>query len=131
MIKLIYISKAIRPLLEDDVLDILKGAQEKNERLNITGALLYFDKVFLQLIEGPRAHVNELFQSISHDARHYDITLIKVEEITARQFSNWRMKYIAQAGASDAVKKLFSKDVYTLDANEFEQTLTSLMREEP
>jgi chemotaxis protein histidine kinase CheA len=36
-----------------------------------------------------------------------------------------------KGGASDAVKKLFSKDVYTLDANEFEQTLTSLMREEP
>lgn len=127
MIKLIYISEAIRPLLEEDVLDILKGAHEKNERLNITGALIYVNKVFIQLIEGDRVSVNKLFQSISHDARHYNITIIKAEEITHRQFSHWRMKYINTEHCNDEVKALFRHDVFSLNANAYELALQSLV----
>ena len=103
MLKLIYLSKAIRPLSEIDVEKLLKGAREKNAQMDISGALIYFDKTFIQWIEGPNDKINELFQSISHDARHYKISIVDVSEVTSRQFAQWKMKYIKPDACPDEV----------------------------
>ena len=43
----VYVSSAVRPLTEDEILDILLVARQNNERLGVTGMLLYRDGNFL------------------------------------------------------------------------------------
>lgn len=93
-LELIYCSEAINPLTEEDVEFILEGAQEKNRSLGITGMLIFCNGYFLQLIEGSRPAVNQLFQSISHDARHDRITISSVREVEAPSFGDWEMAYL-------------------------------------
>ena len=53
--------------------DILAAAQKNNPALGVTGALLYSGGYFCQVIEGPQAVLEELFETIQMDGRHGDV----------------------------------------------------------
>ena len=95
LVELIYYSRSINSLTEDDFNFLLDGARQKNHKRNITGAIVYSGRVFLQLIEGPREQINQLFQSISHDARHYDVSLVSFRTVGERRFPEWEMNYLS------------------------------------
>ena len=96
LVELIYFSCSIKSLTKEDFELILQDAQRKNKTQNISGAIYYCNGFFLQLIEGPRQNINRLFQSICHDARHYDISLISFRNIQQKRFDQWSMEYLDQ-----------------------------------
>jgi hypothetical protein len=59
----------------DAVLSLLASAQSKNQRLNITGALLSYGGIFAQVLEGPRNSVEQLFARIQLDERNSEVTV--------------------------------------------------------
>ncbi len=68
---------------------------ENNQQEQITGLLVYFEKLFFQVIEGEDDKVNRLFAKIGADPRHNDILRLKTEyNITERLFPGWSMKTI-------------------------------------
>lgn len=93
LVELIYFSSSIANLTQADFEFLLKGAQEKNQQQNISGVIYYSNGFFLQLIEGPRQNINRLFQSICHDARHFDISLVSFRTIEQKHFEQWSMQY--------------------------------------
>jgi hypothetical protein len=60
----------------------------------ITGVLCQGDGFFLQVLEGERGIVNQLYARIVRDSRHKDVELVKFEEITQRKYSQWSMALI-------------------------------------
>ncbi|WP_018694364.1 BLUF domain-containing protein [Algicola sagamiensis] len=129
MVELIYYSHSISVLNAEDVALILEGAREKNSGMDITGLLIYKGGCFLQVIEGPRDKINQLFQSISHDARHFDITLVCYRETDRRNFEAWRMGYLdeqalaaqdLQVGNLDALTASEARNIL-LDAASLEE----------
>jgi hypothetical protein len=93
LIAAIYVSSAHRLLDEEEILEILTRSRRKNERLGITGLLLYRDGNFLQILEGPAAAVEELLDKIERDSRHRGMILLSRSNIEERQFSDWHMAY--------------------------------------
>lgn len=91
--RLLYRSKATHRLGSLHLFNLLTLARERNLRLGITGHLLYSEEVFVQCIEGPPKAVEELWQSIQLDDRHYDIELLKREPIEERRFTEWAMAF--------------------------------------
>ena len=79
----------------NDLEDILEHARSSNAKKGITGALVYVDGVFLQILEGDTEVVKELMKKISRDVRHETVTVLKQGEIPAPTFSDWRMAYIS------------------------------------
>ena len=79
----------------NDLEDILEHARSSNAKKGITGALVYVDGVFLQILEGDTEVVKELMTKISRDVRHETVTVLKQGEIPAPTFSDWRMAYIS------------------------------------
>ena len=79
----------------NDLEDILEHARSNNAKKGITGALVYVDGVFLQILEGDTEVVKELMTKISRDVRHETVTVLKQGEIPAPTFSDWRMAYIS------------------------------------
>jgi hypothetical protein len=89
----VYVSSAVRPLTEDEILDILLIARQNNERLGVTGMLLYRDGNFLQVLEGPASVVDSLIQRIRHDPRHAGVIVVSRKNIEERQFQEWSMAF--------------------------------------
>ncbi|MEE4244304.1 MAG: BLUF domain-containing protein [Kangiellaceae bacterium] len=124
LVELVYTSQSISLLDEGDVDSILDGAHEKNAKLNISGILIYNDGVFLQLIEGPRDSINQLFQSISHDARHFDINLISFSEVTQRNFESWEMGNLKNAETDGLV----SDNLKNIKQSEYRDFLVAMSK---
>lgn len=94
LVRLHYISAATAAFKEKDITQILDNARRRNTAARITGVLLYKDRRFMQVIEGPAESISALLQLIKTDSRH---TLLKVEEFDAvseRVFPDWSMGYI-------------------------------------
>ncbi len=52
MIRLVYISQAVKPFSSQEVLKLLRTARVKNAANNISGVLLNCDECFIQVLEG-------------------------------------------------------------------------------
>ena len=94
MIQLIYGSTAVKPFTNEQLVELLKKAREKNERLNITGMLLYYDRSFIQVLEGDAEAVDGLFETIKNADRHESVTMFFRRETTAREFPEWEMGFM-------------------------------------
>jgi hypothetical protein len=90
---LVYVSLAVKPMQDDDLKLLLKYARIKNERLAVTGMLLYRDGFFMQALEGEEETVDALFDRIRQDSRHRDVLLVYKEPIQARSFPDWSMGF--------------------------------------
>ena len=93
--QMIYFSAASTPMQVDELEDILEQAQSNNSSNGITGALVYIDGSFLQILEGEKARVQTLMQKISKDFRHETVTVLQEGEIAAAAFSEWKMAYVS------------------------------------
>ena len=94
MIELVYISRAKQHFSEDQLVELLKQARMNNEKLGISGLLLYDNKgTFIQALEGDEEQVDGLFNKISGDERHSRINRISRKSIQVRAFSDWKMGF--------------------------------------
>ena len=93
LVRLLYASCSVAEIDEPLVASIIERSHRQNAEQGITGVLCHSSpgNVFLQLIEGGRAAVNQLYAGIVSDPRHRDVTLLDYGEITQRRFVGWRM----------------------------------------
>ena len=96
IIRLAYASQSTSGVheLKEHLTAILATAQHQNAQRNICGVLCYGNGYFFQCIEGYRADVERLYQSLLQDTRHRDITLLISYPIEKSVFYGWGMKYI-------------------------------------
>lgn len=94
IVQLIYSSQASRPLSQDAFKEILASAEANNRALSITGLLLYSQGHFIQVIEGKRSNVRQLYDRIRRDDRHREIEQLLMHSVEERQFVSWRMGFI-------------------------------------
>jgi len=93
MFELIYRSVASDATGAGDIADILKVSRNFNDRHQVTGCLVYHNNEFIQILEGEKNIVRELYGKIEKDKRHTDVTLLDENEKTQRIFPNWSMAY--------------------------------------
>ena len=109
MYELAYCSTATRNLLPEDITALLNTAVAYNSKHNITGCLLYYKQEFIQLLEGQKEIVKELFSRISTDARHSDILVLAEGEKEKRTFDQWNMAYY---NLNDEDVQDFSRNIF-------------------
>lgn len=90
---LVYVSSAIKPFSTEELVELLKKARARNSQLDITGMLLYKDGNFIQILEGEKAAVEQLYSEISSDSRHRDTIVIDEGDLPQRQFGEWAMGF--------------------------------------
>lgn len=93
--QIIYSSISSVPMESEDLDELLLQARTNNSRSGITGALVYVDRFFLQILEGEKVKVQGLFKVISGDVRHEVVTLIQEKEIAHPAFADWEMAYVS------------------------------------
>jgi len=91
--ELIYISVADNALTPADIKLILETSKINNAKQNITGLLCFDGQRFLQIFEGPKDTIKDLYQTVAQDSRHKDIELIHFDDIETRTFHSWQMAF--------------------------------------
>ena len=70
---------------------ILEQSRKNNPGLGITGILCFSEDLFIQVLEGVRDEVCELFNTIVRDQRHLIVRILTYEEIPERRFGGCTM----------------------------------------
>jgi Sensors of blue-light using FAD len=73
---------------------ILATSRRNNEKVGVTGALMFSEGFFGQVLEGPEAAVEATFERIQRDPRHGDVSLLDFQSIEKRHFDNWSMAFV-------------------------------------
>lgn len=73
--RLAYVSRAAPHIGMRDCYDIIRVAHNRNSQFGLTGALLFLDGYFIQVLEGDRCRMQERFQVIAADPRHTALEL--------------------------------------------------------
>ncbi len=95
LVSLVYASTASQPFRETALEELLATCRRLNAARDVTGMLLYRGGRFIQILEGARDTVDELFAKISRDPRHHDVRMLIEEPISERRFVEWTMGYHA------------------------------------
>jgi hypothetical protein len=122
MYSLTYVSSASSRFMEGDFERLSIVSERNNQRDDITGALLFKEGTFMQVLEGDEAAVCRTFARIASDPRHQGLITMLRGEIQERQFPKFSMR-VEQIDAtsvidptSDLVKALLAKSLPTAQA---------------
>jgi len=93
MHRIIYLSSSVKLLTSEEINFLLMQSRRNNQETLITGILLYIDGDFLQVLEGPEAELNKLFDTIKADSRHQCIITVFDGKIKGKYFPDWIMGF--------------------------------------
>ena len=93
MYRIIYLSSAIDSVNETELENLLEKSRENNRKDDITGILLHIDGDFIQVLEGEKEKVINLYEKIALDKRHKGIINVVEGDLKKRQFKDWSMGY--------------------------------------
>lgn len=91
LVRCLYASRFAKPLSADALDSILAQSSRKNPTRGITGLLCFTNDLFVQVLEGGRDSVCDLYNAIVRDERHVEVRLLSYEEISERRYGNWTM----------------------------------------
>ncbi|MEJ7557070.1 MAG: BLUF domain-containing protein [Pedobacter sp.] len=98
---ILYISNAERAFNNTELQELVSESRTWNSLHGITGFLAYVEGVldgetrcqFIQVIEGKKSDMEDVFTIIEQDPRHQDICVIKEGYINKRKFESWNMGF--------------------------------------
>ncbi|MGL4575870.1 MAG: BLUF domain-containing protein [Burkholderiaceae bacterium] len=91
LIRLLYASRAKSPIDKCAIESILTKSRVNNPELGVTGILCYGGDIYMQVLEGGRDAVNQLYNVIVRDPRHDNVMMLHYEEVSERRFAGWTM----------------------------------------
>ena len=109
LVRLLYASRAVPAIDQDALVAILRKSKTNNPALGVTGVLCFSEGIFLQVLEGGRCAVNQLYNRIASDSRHTDVELLCYEEIGERRFAGWSMGQVNMSRLNPALLLKYSE----------------------
>jgi hypothetical protein len=109
LVRCLYASRSSAPLREPIIEAILEQSRRNNPRRGVTGLLCYSGDVFIQVLEGGRDGVCDLFNAIVRDERHSNVRILLFDEIAARKFGGWTMGQANVGKASQTILLKYSE----------------------
>ncbi|OWT68921.1 MULTISPECIES: diguanylate phosphodiesterase [unclassified Achromobacter] len=115
---LIYRSRMQDGMTAQEIERLTAAARARNDALGITGILLFDGLHFIQVLEGPDAAVDELFESISQDRRHCHVVRLLRDHAPSRRFASTGMElldlrlYPAGGGLDALLAKVTGSQAY-------------------
>jgi len=90
---LVYASSAVSRFSSAQLGALLGQCRRNNQKLGVTGVLLYKSGHVLQVLEGEKDKLTTLLERIKRDPRHSGLIVLWQGEEQERQFSNWAMAF--------------------------------------
>ena len=113
-------------ITDEQVLEIVQWSRTYNAKHKITGILLYIGDSFMQVLEGEKEPVLDLYKKIANDPRHSGVKKLVEGPIIERAFPNWSMGYKAfTAEDLEDLKKINHDPDFSLEERLFSTQLPS------
>lgn len=109
LVRCLYASRVATPLPAAILDEILAQSHHNNPRRGITGLLCHTSDVFVQVLEGGRDEVCDLYNTIVRDGRHSQVRLLSYEEISERRVGNWTMGQVDAKAMNPSLLLKYSK----------------------
>ena len=93
ILTLTYTSSVTDLLSVTQLVELIEQIRPKNERLGLTGLLLYSGGNVIQTLEGTSYAVYQVFDAIRADTRHGDVRIVDRRYVGDRSFSTWSMGF--------------------------------------
>ncbi len=110
--QVMYISASTGELSDHELKELLDQSRRSNAASGITGILLYCEGSIIQLLEGEKDKVEDLYHKIRNDPRHTRCIRLLGEYREKRDFPNWSMGFQlvkksmnTEEGFCDAIEK--------------------------
>jgi len=106
-----YASRIAAGVDQEELVAILRKSKADNPLVGITGVLCVCTTsgIFLQVLEGGRSAVNQLYNRIVVDPRHTQVELLRYDEITERRFAGWAMGQVDMSRLNPALLLKYSE----------------------
>ena len=92
--QLIYVSRASKALVGDDLQAVAAQSATDNAKRDVTGVLLCCGPHLMQLLEGEVAEIVALFEHIRRDPRHSEVELLICKNVNKRLCPDWGMELV-------------------------------------
>ena len=131
--QIIYVSESMLPgelgSYTTAIQRILEVSREWNSENDITGALLFSEGRFAQVLEGPSSILKSTFGFIACDKRHRNARLLECRPVLERAFESWSMAYTDGDGDIDlCMIDLVVPSLRSLSGSKILARLQSLVR---
>ena len=77
----------------EDLFQILEKSNKNNRACDISGILIYLRDRFIQILEGEKEAVENMFEKIDNDERHGHVSVLLTGYNTDRLFPEWSMAF--------------------------------------
>ena len=104
MYYLIYLSSSVKPMNHDQLSTLLQQCRDNNQKNGVTGMLLYQNGTFMQMLEGDKQVILDLYDEIRKDDRHTGFHTVLAGEIAKRNFEDWSMGFFNMDKEGDLPK---------------------------
>jgi hypothetical protein len=113
MFSIIYRSTGNPDLTAKDISKILETARDFNKKNGITGCLIYHNHSFIQVLEGDKTILEEVYLNIKKDKRHSDVKTLYQDYAIERKFDIWNMAFIDLSANHNNIteRKLFETNL--------------------
>jgi len=108
MRRFVYVSEAVEPFDAARLTELLADSRRRNAQAGITCMLLYRNKRFMQVLEGPEDAVQETVDRIVRDPRHGNFCVLADQPVDDRLFADWSMGFALPRGEAAARQPGFS-----------------------
>ncbi len=110
--------------------DILNASRRNNKEQGITGALLFSEGCFAQVLEGPQESVEAAMEEIACDPRHTGITILYTQQTDTRSFPNWSMAYAGEdhKAPERSIRIDSMNSIDEIETNESGETFLEVLR---
>jgi hypothetical protein len=98
--RLIYASRAVGSPDESGLVKLLTVSRDRNAEADVTGMLVYAERSFMQMIEGPEDAITDTYDRIVADDRHEAVRLLLRTRIDQRLFPDWTMGFYQPEAAA-------------------------------
>jgi hypothetical protein len=108
LFQLAYVSTSSGEPDDFELAQLLDLCRQANQEHDVTGFLMYVDRHFFQIIEGKKADIDQLYDNIKKDKRHFQITRVLYSPLKTRHFADWSMSFIRYTYTSNVPLKGFN-----------------------
>ncbi len=109
--QIIYVSSAVDALDRQTYESIAAKAVEFNKSVQISGMMILYNGAIIQVLEGEKAEITELYDRITIDQRHKNPIKLFGGPIESRDFPNWSMgfEHATQDNESEHIFRIKSR----------------------
>ena len=100
---LTYESEIVNPMDSHEMGLLLEQSRNNNKRDNITGCLIYYMGGFIQVLEGEKTKVLDLYEKIKLDERHKNVHMFSEDDDVERAKSG---ECLARKAANNQITSL-------------------------